>query len=65
MKSNVGETDKVIRIILSVIIAGIGIYYHSWWGIIAIVPLITAFMSFCPVYSLFGMNTCSNKTKAK
>jgi Protein of unknown function (DUF2892) len=65
MKSNVGEKDKVIRIILSVIIAGIGIYYHSWWGIIAIVPLITAFMSFCPLYSLFGMNTCSNKTKAK
>lgn len=63
MKMNVGKTDKSIRIILGAVIAIAGIYYQSLWGLVAIVPFATAFTGFCPVYSLFGINTCKTKIK--
>ncbi len=61
MKHNVGKADKVIRIILAIIIAGLGYYFKSWWGLVAIVPLATAFMNFCPLYPIFGISTCKKK----
>lgn len=42
MKCNISKTDKNIRIVLGIIIAATGVYFKSWWGIVAIVPLITA-----------------------
>ena len=57
MKKNVGNIDKVVRIILGIIIAALGIYYQSWWGLVAIVPFATAFMGFCGLYPVFGINT--------
>ncbi len=64
MKTNVGKTDKSLRIILGVVIAIAGIYYQSLWGLVAIVPFVTAFTGFCPIYSLFGINTCKTNIKA-
>ena len=63
MKCNVGNTDKTIRIGLTIIIAAAGVYISSWWGIVAIVPLVTAFTGFCPLYRLFGINTCKAKIR--
>jgi len=57
MKLNVGSTDKNIRIILAIIIAAFGIYFKSWWGAVALVPLITAFAGICPLYKILGVNT--------
>lgn len=57
MKQNVGTVDKIIRILLAVIIAAIGWYYQSWWGLVAIAPLLTAFSGFCPAYAPFKINT--------
>jgi hypothetical protein len=61
MKKNVGTTDKVIRITIGLVIASLGIYYESWWGLLAIVPFATAFMSCCGLYSIFGISTCPAK----
>ena len=61
MKANVGKTDKIIRIIIALIIAAAGIYFNSWWGLLAIIPLATALVSFCGLYSLFGISTCPEK----
>ena len=63
MKANVGKTDKIIRILIALIIAGLGIYYQSWWGLLAIIPLATAISGFCGLYSLLGKNTCPAKEK--
>jgi hypothetical protein len=63
MKQNVGKTDKLIRIIAGLLIIALGIYFSSWWGLVAIVPLATALTGFCPVYALFGVNTCSTNIK--
>lgn len=61
MKKNVGSTDKIIRIILGLAIGVAGIYFGSWLGLIGIIPIATAFMSFCPVYAPFGLNTCKKE----
>ncbi len=58
MKHNVGKIDKVVRIIIALIIAAVGIYYQSWWGLLAIVPLVTALTGNCVLYSMLGISTC-------
>lgn len=58
MQCNVGKGDKVFRIIVGLIIGVLGIVYQSWWGLIALIPLGTAMMGFCPLYSIINkMNT--------
>jgi hypothetical protein len=58
MKCNVGTSDKVIRIILGLTIGGLGFYFNSWLGVIGIVPIFTALVSWCPLYLPFGIKTC-------
>ncbi|MDT3695189.1 MAG: DUF2892 domain-containing protein [Ignavibacterium sp.] len=57
MKTNIGRSDKVIRLVLGVVIILLGIYLKSWWGILGIVPIVTALLNFCPVWSLLGLST--------
>jgi len=61
VKKNVGDLDFYIRIIAAVVIAILGVVYQSWWGFIAIIPLATALVGFCPLWTLFGINTCKVK----
>jgi hypothetical protein len=48
---------KFSGLFLGVVIIVLGIYNQSWWGLAGIVPLFTAFISWCPVYSLIGVST--------
>ncbi|MGZ8559200.1 MAG: YgaP family membrane protein [Chitinophagaceae bacterium] len=54
---NVGKSDRSVRIVIGVLIAVAGIYFKSWWGIVAILPLVTAFTGFCPLYKVLGITT--------
>jgi hypothetical protein len=57
MKLNVGSADRVIRIIVGVAICAAGWYYHSWWGLIGLVPIATAAIGWCPAYLPLGLST--------
>ncbi len=57
MKLNIGNTDRLIRIVLGVAIAVLGIVFKSWLGLIAIIPLGTAAVGTCPLYLPFGIST--------
>lgn len=67
MTKNVGQTDKIIRIVLAVILAALDFFEvvtgaYSWiLSVIAIVLLVTAFINFCPLYAVLGKNTCEVK----
>jgi len=65
MKPNVGSIDRVLRIIVGLAVLGAGYYYKSWFGLIGIVPLLTATFSFCPVYLPFGLSTCARPENKK
>jgi hypothetical protein len=54
---NIGNTDRIIRIVLGLAIVALGIVFKSWLGLIAIVPLATAAVSTCPLYLPFGIST--------
>ncbi len=67
MKKNVGKQDKTIRLVLAMIIALL-VYMEVVTDTVAIVLLIvavvlglTSFLNFCPLYSVFGINTCKIK----
>lgn len=66
MKKNMGTADKVIRVILAIIIAGLYIA-NIITGMLAVVLLViavifvlTSFFSFCPLYTLFGFSTATS-----
>ena len=64
MEKNVGGIDKVVRIVLGLVIIGLGIYFKNWLGLIGVVVLLTGLIGWCGLYSLLGINTCKIK-KAK
>jgi hypothetical protein len=65
MKTNVGTIDRIIRVILGLGVLGAGYYFKNWLGLIGIVPLLTAFVGFCPAYLPFGLSTCAKPAPGK
>jgi hypothetical protein len=63
MKCNIGVTDRIVRILIGLIIGLLGLYFNSWWGLLGIIPLATAFVRFCPLYKLLGTGTCGEQTQ--
>lgn len=61
MQKNVGNTDRMIRIIAGIIILALGAYYGSWWGLVGLVPLLTGITQSCVLYKMLGINTCKLK----
>jgi hypothetical protein len=57
MYQNIGTIDRVIRIVAGVAIGVLGYVYHSWLGLIGLVPLLTAGVGVCPLYLPFGLST--------
>lgn len=64
MKKNMGTTDKLIRVIIAALI-GILVITGVLEGTLAIVGIIiagifllTSVISFCPIYTLLGINSC-------
>ncbi len=67
MKANMGSIDKAIRIILAIVFATLFITktVESTVGMVLLVLggvfLFTSILSFCPLYTILGINTCKKK----
>jgi len=63
MKKNIGYIDKAFRITLAIVV--IGLYFANVISgtlaivllLVAILLIVTSFMSFCPIYYPFGIST--------
>lgn len=63
MKMNVGSIDRVARVIIGLILlALVFVGPKTLWGLIGLVPLVTAVIGFCPAYGLLGI--CSTRSKS-
>ena len=69
MKKNMGNTDRIIRLLVAVII-GFLYFTNIIPGIAALILIVvaaiftlTSIASTCPIYSVLGINTCSIKSK--
>lgn len=70
MQKNMGSSDKTIRLIIAIILLVLwftktisGTVGYVALGIAAIFAL-TSFISYCPLYSIFNINTCKTDKKA-
>jgi hypothetical protein len=67
MKKNMGSYDKLIRLVVAIVL--IILYYRGMFSsafgivvlVVAFILTLTSLMSFCPLYTLFGLNTCKKK----
>ena len=63
---NVGSVDRILRIVLGLVLLA-GFFFwpgeagYRWWMLIGVVPLVTALMGSCPLYSILGLSTCPMK----
>lgn len=59
LRANEGGMDRLVRVVVGlVLIALVFVGPQTAWGWLGIVPLTTGLVGFCPVYRLFGLNTC-------
>ncbi|MDH3321870.1 MAG: DUF2892 domain-containing protein [Flavobacteriaceae bacterium] len=67
MKKNVGTTDKIIRLLIAVAalyVAYTGMVDSPWHYVlyaVSAVMVLTSIMSYCPLFSVFGINSCKVK----
>ena len=64
MKTNVGGIDRILRIVIGLVLIALTLTGTiGVWGWIGVVPLLTAAMGFCPLYTVLGFSTCPLKAK--
>lgn len=59
MKTNVGGIDRALRILVGLaLLAWVLFFAGPVWAWLGVVLLATGLFSFCPLYTLLGMNSC-------
>ncbi len=65
MKKNLGKADKVVRLLIALTVFSLFFLLDGnlrYLAVIGFVPLLTALVSICPLYSIFGISTCKRST---
>ncbi len=63
-KNNVGGIDRILRIVIGLALIGMTLTgMIGVWGWIGVVPLLTAALGTCPLYSVLGFSTCPMKRR--
>ena len=58
MKKNIGAFDGVMRIIIAIVIICYAGLKGPWWvGFLALIPIVTAAVFYCPLWDIVGVNT--------
>ncbi len=68
MVCNVGGIDKVLRAVVGLALLSLMFVLDGtarWWGLIGLVPLGTALLSYCPLYSVIGLSTRPKKAETQ
>lgn len=66
MKMNEGNIDRGIRVIVG--LGVLSLYFvgpQTPWALLGLIPLATGAIGFCPLYKVFGFNSCPMSFKAK
>ncbi len=58
MVRNIGTTDRVVRVVLGIVLLSlIFVGPQTLWGLLGLIPLVTGFWGYCPLYAMLGFNT--------
>ena len=59
---NVGNLERPLRVIVGLILISlVFVGPQTVWGWVGLIPLFTGAFGFCPLYKIFGFNTCPVK----
>ena len=59
MTRNVGTIDRVVRVVVGLaILSLVFVGPKTMWGLLGLVPLLTALVGWCPPYAILGISTC-------
>ncbi len=65
MTKNVGIIDRIVRIVIGLGLLWYAIFAaptgYNWIGWIGVIPIVTALIGNCPLYSIIGVSTCPAK----
>jgi hypothetical protein len=62
MNKNVSSIDRIIRVIAGFVL--LSLYFwgpQTAWGLIGVIPILTAIVGYCPIYSLLKISTLKKK----
>lgn len=63
---NEGNADRAVRAVIGVgLLSMVFVGPQTPWGWLGLIPLGTAAMGWCPLYTLLGVNTCGMKSTKK
>ncbi len=71
MACNVGGIERPIRIVLGMLLIGMGVFGGltgaAMGAVLAVgaIALVTGVIGFCPAWTLLGINTCSMQSSGK
>jgi len=58
MKKNIGNVERVVRVVLGVLVVSLAfVGPRSPWAFLAIIPIVTGLIGYCPPYALLGIDT--------
>jgi Protein of unknown function (DUF2892) len=61
---NVGTVDRIIRVVAGVALIALALLApdirFSYLGWLGIIPIVTAIVGYCPLYSILGVRTDTN-----
>lgn len=60
---NVGSIDKILRIVIGAALILGALMGYGLWMWIGVIPLTTALMGTCPLYTILGIRTCPLERK--
>ena len=64
LRHNVGPADRLFRVILGLAILSLAfVGPRTFWGYLGLIPLLTAVVGSCPMYTVFGISTCPRVAK--
>lgn len=62
MTRNVGTIDRVVRVVVGLaILSLVFVGPKTMWGLLGLVPLLTAVLGWCPPYAMLGISTCKSR----
>ena len=62
METNVGGIDRILRTVIGLALIALTLTGTiGVWGWIGVVPLLTAALGFCPLYTVLGFSSCPMK----
>jgi hypothetical protein len=64
LPTNEHPIERGLRVIAGIVLLSLVFFGpRTFWGLIGLIPLVTGLLGSCPLYTLFGVSTCSASRK--